>query len=347
MSEGEGKEIRGEQGPDDDYWAALFQTEESVAEPLPHEAPDFPLPQDGFKLPAGFLTDNGREPALTPPAKPAATPPVSDLWQLAQQLMDADETIELQVTGFNKGGLLVDWNGLQGFVPASQIIDFPHFHVERERPQTLAKWLGKTLRLKLTEVTKASNRLILSERAALVPARKKGELLRNVQVGEEREGAVTNLTHFGAFIDLGGVEGLVHISEISWSRVSHPSALLHQGQVVRCLVLSVDHGAERVALSIKRLRPDPWQTAEKRYKPGSLVRGTISNITTYGAFVLLEEELEGLVHISELAEGVFKHPHDVVDLGERVTARILTIDARQKRIALSLRGTNSGAAPGK
>jgi len=150
------------------------------------------------------------------------------------------------------------------------------------------------------------------------------------------------LTEFGAFIDLGGLEGLIHISEISWSRVVHPSNVLRPGQQVSVLVLSVDQGTERVALSMKRLRPDPWLDVEKRYRPGQLVDGVIGNVTTYGAFVILEEELEGLVHISELAEGTFMHPNDVVRSGQAVTARVLNVDGRHKRLALSLRAANKG-----
>jgi small subunit ribosomal protein S1 len=167
-----------------------------------------------------------------------------------------------------------------------------------------------------------------------------------VKPGEKRQGFVTNLTEFGAFVDLGGLEGLIHISEISWSRVVHPSHVLRPGQQVTVLVLSVDQTAERVALSMKRLRPDPWLNVESRYRPGQLVRGTVGNVTTFGAFVILEEELEGLIHISELAEGTFMHPQDVVRQGEEVTARVLSVDGRQKRLALSLRAARGNTPPG-
>lgn len=257
--------------------------------------------------------------------------------------MDEDRLHELMVIGHNKGGLLVAWNGIQGFVPASQLVDFPQFHVPRERYQTLAEWQDRLLRLKIIEVNKLNSRLIFSERATLVAADQRQGLLNDVRPHDIRTGSVTNLTDFGAFIDLGGVEGLIHISEISWSRVAHPSMVLKPGQKVRVLVLSIDQKMGRVALSMKQLRPDPWLTAEARYKPGQRVEGVIGNITTYGAFVILEEELEGLVHISELAEGIFMHPRDVVRTGERVVARVLSVDAHHKRIALSLRGTSAGS----
>lgn len=325
---------------DNDYWSALFRMEESFAADIPAEVNDapepMPAPVEVEELPAA--------PAASP--EPLARPtPQGDPWQLAQEYMDADRTLNLTVLSHNKGGLLVAWNGIQGFVPASQLIDFPQFHVPRERIQALAGWQGRELALKIIEVNKGNSRLILSERATLVAAEQREVLLLGVRPGERRQGAVTNLTDFGAFVDLGGLEGLIHISEISWSRVVHPSAVLKPGQMVQVVVLSVDQAAERVALSMKRLRPDPWLDVESRYKPGQLVRGVIGNVTTYGAFVVLEEELEGLVHISELAEGVFMHPRDVVQSGEEVTARVLTVDGRHKRLALSLRAVDKDAAP--
>lgn len=315
---------------DDSYWTALFRLEESLA------ADDL----GNGTAAAGALPLELAEPlpveALAPDE--VAAPAPADPWETAQLYMTADRMLQLKVIGFNKGGLLVAWNNIQGFVPASQLIDFPQFHVPRERLQALAGWRDRVLTLKIIEVNKANSRLILSERATLVAAEQRETLLGDVRMGQQREGKVTNLTDFGAFIDLGGVEGLVHISEISWSRVVHPSAVLRPGQSVRVTVLSVDPNAARVALSIKRLHSDPWLTADERYRPGQRVRGVIGNITTYGAFVILEEELEGLVHISELAEGMFMHPRDVVRSGEEVVARVLSVDGRKKRIALSLRG---------
>ena len=275
------------------------------------------------------------------PATPTALP--SDPWQLAQETMDADRLLRLRIVGHNKGGLLVYWNGIQGFVPASQLIDFPQFHVPRERLQALAGWQDRELNLKIIEVNRGNSRLILSERATLVAAEQREVLLLGVRPGEKRQGTVTNLTDFGAFVDLGGLEGLIHISEISWSRVTHPSAVLRPGQQVQVLVLSVDKSAERVALSMKRLHNDPWQDVESRYRPGQLVRGVVGNVTTYGAFVILEEELEGLIHISELAEGMFMHPRDVVRSGEEIAARVLSVDGRHKRLALSLRAVGKDA----
>jgi small subunit ribosomal protein S1 len=322
---------------DDAYWDALFQLEESIAADF-YEVEtliDIPHPTPGL----AEVESPVQEPAIKSPV-----PPEVDPWQLAQAYFEADKSVRLKVLGYNKGGLLVAWNGVQGFVPASQLVEFPQFHLPRERQRALATWVDRELDLKIIEVNKDSNRLIFSERAALVPADTRESLLNGVKVGEQRSGTVTNLTEFGAFVDLGGVEGLIHISEISWSRVSHPSMVLEPGQNVEVLVLSANPDSGRIALSMKQLHPDPWQTAEERYQPGQLVRGKVGYITTYGAFVVLEKELEGLVHISELAEGTFLHPRDVVDTGDSVVARVLKVDSQQKRIALSMRGLSDPAA---
>jgi small subunit ribosomal protein S1 len=351
MIEDSGRGIPRDPTVEESYWASLFQTEEAadfngVSEADPPEA-FLAWPQDQFDAvdkvwPAG---DSVAEPAKPVPSLPAATTPMPDPWDAAQFYMEQDRPLKLKILGHNKGGLLVSWNGLQGFVPASQLVDFPQFHIPRQRIHSLGDWVGRTLALKIIEVNKPNSRLILSERAALVAAEQREVLWQELRPGDKLEGVVTNLTDFGAFVDLGGIEGLIHISEISWSRIAHPSAALQPGQNVKVVVLSIDERAKRIALSMKRLRPDPWATADERYRPGQRVTGVVSDVTTYGAFVVLEQELEGLVHISELAEGVIKHPQDVVRSGQQVVARVLSVDSGNKRIALSLRaaGDNSAA----
>lgn len=310
---------------DDSYWAALF-TQEEVVSPA----------EDG-----GRLTATEELASSVYSWSNNGTAARSDPWTLAQAALEKDEVLQLSVTGHNKGGLLVQWNGLQGFVPASQLVDLPQFHIVRERQRALSQWQGRTLSLKVIEVNRANNRLILSERAATVEAEQRDGLLKRVRIGERLQGLVTNLTDFGAFIDLGGVEGLIHISEISWSRVIHPSHILQPGQAVEVQVLTIDRQKERIALTMKRLKSDPWENVEQRYKPGQLVEGFVGNIVTYGAFVVLEEELEGLVHISELAEGSFLHPRDVVQQGDKVVAKVLHVDSRSKRLSLTLRGAKN------
>jgi small subunit ribosomal protein S1 len=315
---------------DESYWTALFEHEELVSPPGENEGQEAVT---GELITGAYAwSSNG-------------TAARSDPWTLAQEALDQDEVLRLTVAGHNKGGLLVQWNGLQGFVPASQLVDLPEFHIPRERQRALSQWHGRSLSLKVIEVSRENNRLIFSERAAMVEARQRIGLLRRVRIGDKLQGTVTNLTDFGAFVELGGVEGLIHISEISWSRVIHPSHILQPGQVVEVQVLTVDRQKERIALTMKRLKSDPWENVEQRYQPGQVVEGVVGNIVTFGAFVVLEEELEGLIHISELAEGSFFHPRDVVQQGDKVVAKILQVDSRSKRLSLTLRGTKNSTDP--
>lgn len=312
------------QSLDDSYWQALFAQEESVKPAAPSEPEDLLWSEIGHNGQVHHPVNKSPQVSQNP-------------WQKAQEVFDADEALELEVTGYNKGGLLVYWNGLQGFIPASQLTDFPQFHFEAERMQALKKWLHKTLTLKIVELNAKTNRLIFSERAADVKAEDREQLFEELCPGDQLDGVVTNLTNFGAFVDLGGAEGLIHISELSWGRVMHPSDIVQPGESVSIMVMNVDREQDRIALSMKRLKPDPWRGVEKRYKPGQLVSGVVNNIVNFGAFVQLEDELEGLIHISELAEGSFLHPRNVVQKGQEVTARVLKVDGPAKRLALSLR----------
>ncbi len=258
-------------------------------------------------------------------------------WAVIQQITDNDEVIELTVVGYNRGGLLVEWQSLRGFVPASQLIDFPAAASVMLRRNALLRRMGQTLRLRVIELDAEKNRLILSERAASAQPGERADILVRLRSGDVVGGTVTNLCDFGAFVDLGGLEGLAHISELSWGRVGHPNEVLQRGQYVEVYVLDIDRENGRIALSLKRLRPDPWQTVQERYKIGELVEGTITNVVDFGAFACIEEGLEGLIHVSELAEGHFLHPRNVVKEGQRISARILSIDGQARRLGLSLR----------
>ncbi|NHZ71826.1 MAG: S1 RNA-binding domain-containing protein [Aquificales bacterium] len=314
----------GSQNVDESFWAALFSEEESAPTPPP-TFEDLSLDDESLFANTAQIKDTQ---SFSRPADP---------WATAQEAYEEDDTLSLTVTGFNKGGLLVEWHGLPGFIPASQLVNFPQFHVAAQRNHVLKEAVGTTLQVKIIEVNPRLNRLIFSERAALVDSGQRELVLASINPGDIVSGTVTNLTDFGAFVDLGGVEGLIHISELSWSRVIHPSKILQPDDIVEVLVLVIDQEKERVALSLKQLHQDPWLTAEDRYFQGQLVEGTISNIVNYGAFVLLERELEGLIHISELAEGDFLHPRNVVSIGEHVSAKVLYVDAKSKRLALTLR----------
>jgi small subunit ribosomal protein S1 len=258
-------------------------------------------------------------------------------WHTIKNIMDNDEIVEPTVIGFNRGGLLVEWHSLRGFVPASQLVNFPTTAPLNARRNALSDRIGERLSLRVIELNPDQNRLIFSERAARVEAGERAQILTRLQPGNRVRGTITNLCDFGAFVDLGGLEGLIHISELSWGRVGHPSDILHRGQDIEVYVLSVDRENARIALSLKRLHPDPWQTVAERYYVGQVVVGTITNVVDFGAFACIEEGLEGLIHVSELAEGHFLHPRNVVAEGQHVRTRILSIDSDARRLGLSLR----------
>ncbi|MBZ0301598.1 MAG: S1 RNA-binding domain-containing protein [Anaerolineae bacterium] len=258
-------------------------------------------------------------------------------WAAMQHIMDQDQVVILSVVGYNRGGLLVEWQSLRGFVPASQLMNFPATAPLNVRRNALADRIGQTLNLRVIELNPDQNRLILSERAARVEAGERAQILTRLGPGDHVRGSITNLCDFGAFVDLGGLEGLIHISELSWGRVGHPADMLRRGQEIEVYVLSVDRENARIALSLKRLFPDPWKTVNDRYTIGQTVVGTITNVVDFGAFACIEEGLEGLIHVSELAEGHFLHPRNVVSEGQEIEARILSIDSEARRLGLSLR----------
>jgi small subunit ribosomal protein S1 len=231
----------------------------------------------------------------------------------------------------------VEWSSLHGFVPASQLIDFPVTTNSFARRDALSERVGERLLLRVIELSEEQNRFILSERAARAMPGERADLLTRLRTGDTTSGHITNLCDFGAFVDLGGVEGLIHISELSWGRVGHPSDILQRGQLVEVYVLEVNKDAGRIALSLKRLHPDPWETVSQRYTIGEMVDGIITNVVDFGAFARIEEGLEGLIHVSELAEGHFLHPRNVVQEGQQISARILSIDGRARRLGLTLR----------
>ena len=260
----------------------------------------------------------------------------SDPWHVAQALMESDEIVEAAVIGHNKGGLLVRWRGLQGFVPASQMTGLKNLHVEEARLAQLAARQGERLQLKFIEVEAETNRLILSERATEVTATTREDLLEALAPGQVRVGVVTNLADFGAFVDLGGVEGLVHISELSWRRLSHPGDVVQPGQKLNVLVMDVDARRGRVALSRKKLRQDPWLRVEERYHAGQKVSGTVSSVAEFGVFILLEEGLEGLLHISEMDAAADEGQQPSFSKGAPIEAQVIYVSERKRRLALTV-----------
>ncbi len=208
------------------------------------------------------------------PASGSALRPIDQLWEAARQACDCDEVLEVHVTGFNRGGLLVDWDGLHGFVPASHILNMPNVTDDAQRRAEFEKRVGQLVKGKIIELDRAHGRFVLSERLAYNDRTRVELLLADLQPGQRRCGVVTTVCDFGAFIDLGGIEGLAHISEISWGRINHPSDVLRSGQNVEVHVMTVDREQRRVALSLKRLHPDPWVTVPQRYQLQQMVEGT-------------------------------------------------------------------------
>ncbi len=263
-------------------------------------------------------------------------------WRVAEEQYKNNELLKARVIDYNKGGLIVDVAGIRGFVPISQILNLKREEVAQggDNQETAAKLQSmkdKELQLKIIEINRARNRLILSERLAVQEwrQRRREELLDELKPGEVRRGIVSNLANFGAFVDLGGADGLVHISQLAWSRVNHPSEVLKVGQEVEVQVLSVDKDKKKIALSIKRAEVDPWTTVEQRYTPGQVVTGTITKIAPFGAFARIEDGIEGLIHLSELTPGM--DPKANLHENQQLQLRILRIDADRRRLGLSLR----------
>jgi small subunit ribosomal protein S1 len=263
-------------------------------------------------------------------------------WLVAQEKMEANEMFEARVTGHNAGGLEVEFGKLRGFVPASHLSSLPREMSPEERKAHLATFVGKTIPVKVVEVDRKRRRLIMSERAARRRWQRehRKQLLDEIQVGEVRQGTVRSLSEFGAFVDLGGADGLVHISELAWFPVAHPSEVLKVGQVVDVKVLRIDKQRERVGLSLKRVQPDPWSHIDELYTPNQLVEAVVTRVTDFGAFVRLRSGVEGLLHVSEMADIRPDHPQSLVSPGDLLLLRVLRIEPDRRRIGLSLRAVS-------
>lgn len=258
-------------------------------------------------------------------------------WQQVQNLFEKDEIVQLQVYGYNRGGLLVQGEGIQGFVPVSHLVDMPCGIQEEDRRQVLSEYVGRTLELKVIECEPSQERIVLSERAAQAGEGRRRQLFNTLKPGEIVHGSVTNVTDFGVFVDLGGLEGLIHVSELSWGRVQHPSCILKVDQPVDALVLMISEENGRVALSLKRLMPNPWDVLIENYQPGDVVHATITAIMRFGAFAKLDEGVEGLIHISTIhIPGNRKDLESYLSIGQSVHVRILHIDAEKRRLGLGL-----------
>jgi small subunit ribosomal protein S1 len=259
-------------------------------------------------------------------------------WRRLQELHEANEVIEAEVTNYNKGGLLVNLDGVRGFVPASQVTEIRGGD-EASKQADMARLIGTTLPLKVIEINRHRNRLILSERQAVQERRDvmKERLIEELSEGEVRKGRVSSICDFGAFVDIGGADGLVHLSELSWSRVRHPSEVLRVGQEVDVYVLGINAQEKKIALSIKRTQAEPWSRVAAAYEVGQLVRGTVTQLANFGAFARIEDGIEGLIHVSELVDDRVTHPKQIVSEGDELLLRIIRIDPQRRRMGLSLR----------
>ncbi len=252
-------------------------------------------------------------------------------WERIIEAYENDEIIEAEVTKEVKGGLVVDV-GVRGFIPAS--------HVAVGYVEDLSKYVGDTLRLKVIEVERDKNNVVLSAKKVIEEERaeKKEETLENLEEGDTVKGTVTKLVDFGAFIDLGGIEGLLHISEMSWGRIEHPSEVLDEGEEVEVKVLGVNKEDERISLGLKQLMPDPWEEFARKHYEGEKIEGKITKLVDFGAFMEVADGIEGLIHISQLSQKHVETPDEVVEAGETRKAEIINIDPEQRRIGLSLKG---------
>jgi small subunit ribosomal protein S1 len=262
-------------------------------------------------------------------------------WLQAEELRKTGAVQEARISGFNKGGLIVRFGGLRGFVPTSQMASTRRPPADKTPDDHYGAMVNQPIMIKVMEVDREKNRLILSERTATRESRekRKEELIQQLNIGEVREGTVVSLEDFGAFVEIGGAEGLVHVTEISWKHINHPQDVLRKGQKVRVEVISVDPVNKRIGLSIRRQESDPWQTVLNTIREGQLVKAEVTKIIRFGVFARLVDlpAIEGLVHISELSDKRVTFPKEVVNEGEILTLRVIKIDNDERRLGLSLK----------
>ncbi len=263
-------------------------------------------------------------------------------WRVLQERFESGDIFEAEITGYNKGGLLANVEGVNAFIPMSQVVG--------AKPGTdgtnpLSAQVGRELRLKVIEINRRRNRVILSERAALQEwrAEQKDRLLDELSEGEVREGTITSIRNFGVFVDLGGADGLVHLSELSWDRNAQPEDLFKVGDTVNVFVMRIDQETKKIALSIRRAQPEQWEELITRYEVGDVIPGVITKLVAFGAFARLPGPVEGLVHVSELVDRRIGHPEEVVSEGDVVPLKIVRIEHDRHRLGLSLRDARNEA----
>ncbi len=258
-------------------------------------------------------------------------------WDEARRLHGTEDVVEVNITGHNRGGVLVRWRRLEGFIPTSHLLTMGAGGTDRR--DSLGTLMGRTLGVKVIEGDQTRRRLIFSEREAQKEWRlqQKARLLSELMEGDVVKGLVTGLRDFGAFVNLGGADGLIHVSELAWHRVDHPKDVLRIGDEIEVYVLSLDRDTNRIALSRKRLLPDPWSDAMNRYHEGQQVEGTVTNVVEFGAFIALDDGLEGLLHLSEMGDGTLKEPHSYVKKSDRLGLRISRLEPDKRRVGFTQR----------
>lgn len=308
-----------------------------------------PIPDEGWwesVLAEERLHSSVRTPqpatAKPKPSMQERSEPVSDQeikatnWDEVKELYSNDRIITMKVTGHNRGGLLVETDTLAGFVPFSHLIELAGKDQETERDVSLETYVGKSLNVKVIECVPEDGRVVFSERAALAEPGKRSELFQSLEAGSKVKGTVTNITDFGVFVDLGGVEGLIHISELSWGRVSHPNQIVSLGQEIEVQVLDVSVERCRVALSLKRMISNPWERAQAEFPANSVLPAVVTSVLSYGAFARIDAGVEGLIHASEMTLDANQSPRDILKDGQRIQVRVLHVDPAHQRMGLSM-----------
>jgi small subunit ribosomal protein S1 len=266
-------------------------------------------------------------------------------WTRASELMESGEIVEGEIIGYNRGGVLVQFGRLEGFVPSSHLVELGQGGTGHEQSDALQELVGKTISLKVIEVNQSRRRLILSQREAQREWRtqQKKKLLEELKVGDIVPGRVTGVRDFGVFVDIGGADGLIHVSEMAWHRVPHPSDVVSIGDEINVYILDLDQAQQRIALSLRRTYPDPWEKVEETYEIGQITEGTVSNVVDFGAFVVLPDGIEGLLHITEMGDGTLTEPYSYVKRGDVIPLQIVRIEKDRKRIGFTQKGLELAA----
>ena len=268
-------------------------------------------------------------------------------WRELQKYLESDSAIEGTIAGFNRGGCILEVANVQGFVPMSQLVTVSREQFElaegSESTEGTNELIGGTITVKVLEVNRSRNRAIFSERSALKEQREeqKAILIQQLQEGDIRKGRVTGVSTFGAFVDLGGADGLIHISELSWGMVSSPEEIVKVGEEIDVYILRIERDTMKIALSLRKLHPEPWETIHERYNVGDVVDAKVTKLADFGAFARLEDSIEGLIHITEMGSEIVTHPSDIISEGDSVRVTILRIEADRRRLGLSLEQSGS------